>query len=72
MSPVGSRALRSGRLDADVDDAVGGDVGGRLKVTCPVRPRCECGGAQTGGACATGCPCEAAWLVLYLPVSWLL
>jgi hypothetical protein len=56
LSPVGGRALRSGRLDADVDDVVGGDVGGRLKVTCRGRPRCDGGGAWTGGACATGCP----------------
>jgi hypothetical protein len=48
--------LRSGRLDADVDDVIGGDVGGRLKVTCRGRPRCDGGGAQTGGACATGRP----------------
>ncbi len=44
------------RLDADVDDVVGGDVGGRLKVTCCGRPRCDSGGARTGGACATGRP----------------
>ncbi len=56
MSPVGGRAVRSGRLDADVDDVVGGDVGGRLKVTCRGGPRCDGGGARTGGACATGRP----------------
>ncbi len=54
MSPVGGQALRSGRLNADVDDVVGGDVGGRLKVTCRGRPRCDGGGARTGGACTTG------------------
>jgi hypothetical protein len=48
--------LRSGRLDADVDDVVGGDVGGRLKVTCRGCPRCDGGGERTGGACATGRP----------------
>jgi hypothetical protein len=64
--------LRSERLDADVDDVVGGEVGGRLKVTCRGRPRCDGGGERTGGACAPGVPCAAAWLVLCLPVSWLL
>ena len=34
----GESGWRSGRLDADVDDVVGGDVGGRLKVTCHGRP----------------------------------
>jgi hypothetical protein len=48
--------LRSGRLDADVDDVVGGDVGGRLKVTCHGRPPCDGSGEWTGGACATGRP----------------
>ncbi len=48
--------MRSGRLDADVDDVIGGDVGGRLKVTCWGHPRCDGGGAWTGGACATGRP----------------
>ncbi len=56
MSPVGGRALRSGQLDADVDDVIGGDIGGRLKVTCRGRPRCDGGGARTGGTCATGRP----------------
>jgi hypothetical protein len=56
LSPVGGRALRSGRLDADVDNVVGGDVDGRLKVTCRGCPRCGGGGARTGGACATGRP----------------
>ncbi len=56
LSPVGGQALRSGRLDADVDDVVGDDVGGRLKVTCRGRPRCDGGSARTGGACATGLP----------------
>jgi hypothetical protein len=37
-----------------MDDVVGGDVGGRLKVTCRGHPRCDGGGARTGGACATG------------------
>ncbi len=53
MSRVGGRTLRSGQLDADVDDVVGGDVSGRLKVTCRGRPRCDGGGARTGGAFAT-------------------
>jgi hypothetical protein len=39
-----------------VDDVVGGDVGGRLKVTCHGRPLCDGGGAWTGGACTTGRP----------------
>ncbi len=56
LSPVGGWVLRSGRLDADVDDVVGGDVGGRLKVTSRGCPRCDSGSARTGGACATGHP----------------
>ncbi len=56
LSLVGGRALRSGQLDADVDDVVGGDVCGRLKVTCRGRPRCDGGSARTGGPCATGRP----------------
>jgi hypothetical protein len=39
-----------------VDVVVGGDVSGRLKVTCRSRPRCDSGRARTGGACATGHP----------------
>ena len=37
--------VAGGRLDADVDDVVGGDVGGRLKVTCRGHPRCFGDGA---------------------------
>jgi hypothetical protein len=54
LSRFGGRALRSERPDADVDDVVGGAVGGRLKVTCHGHPRCVGGGKRTGGACATG------------------
>ncbi len=56
LSRVGGGALRIGWLDADMDDVVGGDVGGRLKVTCRGCPRCDGGGERTGGACTTGCP----------------
>jgi hypothetical protein len=56
LSRFGGRALQSMRLDADVLVDVGGDVDGRLKVTCCCRPRCDGGGAQTGGACALGQP----------------
>ncbi len=57
LSRFGGRALRSGQPDADeVDEVVGGVVGGRLKVTWRGRPRCFGGGARTGGACATGRP----------------
>jgi len=55
LSRFGGRAARSGRPDdEEVDVVVGGAVGGRLKVTWRGRPRCLGGGAQTGGACATG------------------
>jgi hypothetical protein len=63
LSPVGGRALQSGRLDADVDDVVGGDVGGPA-VTAAVR--------RQAAPAQRGVPCAAAWLVLYLPVSWLI
>jgi hypothetical protein len=57
LSRFGGRAVRSGRPDdEEVDVVVGGAVGGRLKVTWRGRPRCLGGGAQTGGACATGRP----------------
>jgi hypothetical protein len=39
-----------------VDDVVGGDVGGRLEVTCHSCPRCDGSGEWTGGACATRRP----------------
>jgi hypothetical protein len=53
----GRLEVESGRrLDADVDDVVGGDVGGRLKVTCHGRPPCDGSGEWTGGACETGRP----------------
>ncbi len=57
LSRFGGWALRSGQLDAyEVDEVVGGAVGGRLKVTWRGRPRCFGGGARTGDACATGRP----------------
>ncbi len=57
LSRVGGRALQSRRPDADeVDEVVGGVVGGRLKVTWRGRPRCFGSGTWTGGACATGRP----------------
>ncbi len=57
LSRFGGRAARSGRPDdEEVAVVVGGAVGGSLKVTWRGRPRCLGGGAQTGGACATGRP----------------
>ncbi len=56
MSLFSGWALRSGRPDADVVVDVGGDVCGKLKVTCRGRPRCDGGGARTGCSCATGRP----------------
>jgi hypothetical protein len=73
LSRFGGRALRSRQPDAeDVDDDVGGAVGGRLNVTC-----CGClswvaGGECTGGACAMGRPLRGGWLALYRLVSGLL
>jgi hypothetical protein len=56
MSRFGGRELQSRRPDADMVVDVGDDVGGRRKVTCCSRPRCDGSGALTGGACATGRP----------------
>ncbi len=54
LSRFVGRALRSGPPDAEaVDVVVGGVVGGKLKVTWRVHPRCF-GGAWTGGACRPG------------------
>ena len=49
---AGSEVELVRRLDADVVV----DVGGKLKVTCHGCPRCDGGGARTGGACAAGRP----------------
>jgi hypothetical protein len=64
--------LQSGRPDADVDGVVGGGVGGRLKVTCHGAPAVTAAVRRQVVPAQRGVPCAVAWLVPYLPVSWLL